>query len=246
MQNITSWKDSLTTNTSVTACDIRDESKYKVAKLADGKVWMQDNLSLGSTMQTYHLTDSDTNLETGTTYDLPQSTTGSAWQDSYVASYINADYKTTVPIDATSTAGNYKIGVYYNYCAAVAGTICTNTTQTQATYDICPKGWRLPIGGTNASDTSNEFSILARAIYGSTGSTSDPTAYANYRAALHLPISGGFRSGSAVNQGSYGDWWSTTASSDTNRYTLSIDTSVIVPANLNGRQIGRSIRCIAR
>lgn len=45
---------------------------YQVAKLADDKCWMLDNLKLGSTTGVINLTSSDTNLTTKTSFTLPQ------------------------------------------------------------------------------------------------------------------------------------------------------------------------------
>lgn len=46
MQDVAFWKDSLSTNQSVQAIDERDGKKYWVTKLADGNVWMTQNLDL--------------------------------------------------------------------------------------------------------------------------------------------------------------------------------------------------------
>ena len=98
---------------------------------------------------------------------------------------------------------------------------------------------RMPTG-----NTSGEYSALASEIYGSTGSTSDATAYANYRSALRLPLSGYFYSGSANYQGSYGYWWSSTRNYNRNMYFLYANTSNIYPASNSNRGNGNSVRCV--
>ena len=46
MQDVAFWKDGLSTNQSVQAIDERDGKKYWVTKLADGNIWMTQNLDL--------------------------------------------------------------------------------------------------------------------------------------------------------------------------------------------------------
>jgi len=247
-----------------TLTDSRDGTTYTVGKLADGKCWMLDNLALDLTNSTIlsNLSSDNTNASTGlpylkgtTTRDPDTDASGqyatagvTNWTSSYSysAPLVNMASKDVIPSDATSTAGGYKVGGYYNYCAASAGSYCygngTNygTSSGNATEDICPAGWRMPAGST-----SGEFSALANAIYGSTSSTNDATAYANYRAALHLPLSGYFRNGSPYDQRSYGYWWSSTRRSDDYMYRLRASTSTIYPALNDDRSDGYSLRCVA-
>lgn len=213
---------------------------------------MQDNLALDLTNSTVlnGMSESNTNASnttlgylkgtsTGTTSDKYATAKVANWTSSYSysAPLVNMGYKNTVPTDATSTAGGYKIGGYYNYCAASAGSYCygngtsQGTSSGNATESICPKGWRLPTG-----NTSGEY----QALY----SNSNYNTYANYRAALHLPLSGYFDNGSPGNQGSNGSFWSSTRSSNNNMYRLYLDTSGISPALSNGRLYGISVRCV--
>ena len=239
--------------------DNRDETEYRIGKLADGKVWLLDNLALDLTDNTIlsNLSSDNTNASTGLPY-LKGTSTGttsdryataavSNWtsSDSYSAPLVNMTNKDVVPTDATSQAGQYKVGGYYNYCAASAGSYCygdgtsQGTSSDNATEDICPKGWRMPTG-----NTSGEYSALANEIYGSTGSTSDATAYANYRSVLRIPLPGYFYNGSAYAQGSGGDWWSSTRGNNSDMHRLSAGTSDIYPADYGGRSYGNSVRCV--
>ena len=271
MQDITSSNRatvlaSLTTNATYQIKDNRDNETYCVSKLADGNLWMLDNLALDLTNSTVlnAMNESNTNASSttlgylknggGTTSDKYAITGVVNWTDSptYASSYsysdplVNMASKDVIPTDATSTAGGYKIGGYYNYCAASAGSYCYGngtsygTSSGNATEDICPAGWRMPTGST-----SGEFSALANAIYGSTSSTSDATAYANYRSALHLPLSGYFRNGSPNVQGSSGSWWSSTRNNNYFMYILDVYTSTIHPASSYNRYYGISLRCMA-
>lgn len=271
MQNITSSNRatvlaSLTTNATYQIKDNRDNETYCVSKLADGNLWMLDNLALDLTNSTVlnAMSESNTNASSttlgylknggGTTSDKYAITGVVNWTDSptYASSrsfsdpLVNMASKDVIPTDATSTAGGYKIGSYYNYCAASAGSYCYGngtsygTSSGNATESICPAGWRMPTG-----NTSGEFSALANAIYGSTSSTSDATAYANYRSALHLPLSGYFNNGSPYGQGSNGLWWSSTRINNNTMYGLYANTPTIYPADSSNRSYGYSLRCVA-
>ena len=69
--------------------------------------------------------------------------------------------------------------------------------------------------------------------------------YANYRSALRLPLSGDFISyGSAYNQGSDGNFWSSTRSSDNYMYTLYLSTSNVFFSYGYDRYAGGSVRCV--
>ena len=246
--------------------DNRDNETYCVGKLADGKLWLLDNLALDLTSPTIlnGMNESNTNASNtilgylknggGTTSDKYAITGVANWTDSpsyassnsYSDPLVNLTNKDVIPTDATSTAGSYKIGGYYNYCAASAGSYCygngtsEGTSSDNATEDICPKGWRMPTG-----NTSGEYSALANAIYGYTGSTSDATAYANYRSALHLPLSGVFDSGSAHNQESNGFFWSSTRYDNSSMYSLILGTSdIYLPIFSYARYLGISVRCV--
>ena len=93
-------------------------------------------------------------------------------------------------------------------------------------------------------NTSGEFSALAQAIYGSTGSTSEVTAYTNYRSALHLPLSGFMFNGMVVNQNSFGYIWSSTRADNLYMQILVSNTSEINPATSGMRSYGSSMRCV--
>ena len=244
-----------------TMTDSRDGTTYHVAKLADGKIWMLDNLALDLTDSTVlnNVAAANTNasatsitaLKSGNrTAGDQYATSGvsSNWTtDSFSDPRINMANKDIIPSNApTNGAGYNKVGGYYNYCAASAGSYCygngssAGTSSGNATEDICPKNWRMPTGGTNG-----EYAALANIIYGSTGNTADATAIADYRNALSLPLSGGFFLGSIEYLGSGGTFWSNSrASSSSDMYYMSVDTSDVSPSQYYQRQLGMSVRCL--
>ena len=234
--------------------DTRDNEVYLIGKLADGKCWMLDNLrlDLGNSTVLNNTTESNTNAST-TTLNYLKNGGGSA-SDRYPIVKINnvpwtsSDqnyYSTPMAIstykDQTTTShgeGSGKIGVYYNYCAASAGNYCFGRGSTSAgspsgnaTEDICPKGWRMPTGGS-----SGEYQALYTAY------SSDGTSFRN---ALSTPRSGNFTNGSASKQGDTGYFWSSTYGSADGMYTLRVyyDSGVDLSEKL-GRHYGFSVRCL--
>ena len=246
-----------------TLTDSRDGTTYTVGKLADGKCWMLDNLALDLTNFTVlsAMNESNTNASnttlgylkgtsTGTTSDQYATAAVSNWTSSYSysAPLVNMTNKDVIPTDATSTAGGYKVGGYYNYCAASAGSYCygngtsAGTSSGNATESICPAGWKMPGGSSTIALTATPPTGEYRNLY-----TNHYTTYAAYRAALHLPLSGYFYRGSPSYQGSNGYFWSSTRFDIDNygMYRLYLSTSDIDPAGYGSRNYGHSVRCMA-
>ncbi len=211
-----------------TLTDKRDGQDYMIGKLADGNVWLLDNLRLGAEPLKEILSTSNTNMSPDVAFTLPTSSTTSRF-NSYTAAQINTAYANTV---ASTTYGNAsgKIGVYYNYCAASAGTICTSSNSSSASYDICPSGWMMPYG--NTANKSYYY------LY-----DGNPT---NFRNALSTPLSGYYYSSSADDQGSNGYFWSSTYGDSYSMYRLGVDSSNVYPQDYSTRDSGFSVRCVAK
>ena len=162
---------SLTTNTAYYLRDSRDNEPYCVGKLADGRIWMLDNLALDLVARKNDLNENNTNASNATlgylrngggTSSNKYAVSGVAeWTQTYPSysdPWINISNRDVVPTDSISTTGGYKVGSYYNYCAASAGCYCygnatsTGTSSGNATEDICPKGWRLPTGNISGTE----------------------------------------------------------------------------------------------
>ena len=228
--------------------DTRDNAVYYIQRLADGKCWMLENLRLGSTSTTA-LTSSNTNITSSVgRYTLPASgtvcfysssctgTDGSTTGTGYTVPAINTASKTTTKT-GYGPGRNY-VGVYYNYCAASAGGICTasNSNSGSADRDICPAGWKMPVGGSSNSAGSYYY------LY-NTGYKANQDAF---RYALSTPLSGYFYNGSARYQGSFGSFWSATRTNTTNMYILSVSSSAEGYANSDYRYYGDSVRCLLK
>ena len=228
--------------------DTRDGQKYTVKKLADGNCWMMDNLAVSDVL----MTDQDTNLATNATFDL---TTGVTYSGSTGWCQENSDACDNVKavyVDNTN-------GGYYNWYTATAGngTYSTSTDGTTIVYDICPKGWHLPVGGNNS--TTNQFARLDIALnpQDSLAGTNrhndtsgiDATALATSFANLTsiFPLVGRI-DGSLVVVGTRGYYQSSTARSDTSSYFLDLQSgnSYVAPRSHSVKYTGLSIRCVAQ
>ena len=225
--------------------DSRDNEVYYIQRLADGKCWMLENLRLGST-STIALTTSNTNSSGN--YTLPASGTvcfattancdssGDSTHTGYTVAAINTVSKTT-----TTTGygpGRNYVGVYYNYCAASAGTICSDSNSSNASYDICPAGWKMPTTSSSNNSAGSYYYLY------NTGYKANHTAF---RYALSTPLSGFIYNDSVRNQDSAGYFWPATRSGNTTMYYLLVNSSNVGPTNTSGsRYDGMSVRCILK
>lgn len=113
--------------------DVRDGNVYTVKKLADGNVWMTENLRLINKT----ISNADSNLLAGETWTIPASSITGFSERNTNNAYLDSTY-----------------GGYYTFYTATAGWGTQSVTSGNAPKDICPKGWRLPTG------YSGEFQTL--------------------------------------------------------------------------------------
>ena len=195
----------------VTLVDTRDNNTYTVSKLADGKCWMTQNLRIIN--KTITPADSDVT----NSYTIPASSINGFSADDTSNAYVDSD------------------GGFYTWYTATAGTgtQSMSSRNSNTSVSICPKGWRLPTGGSNG-----EFSILHHNHYSSSSVLrSNP---------VNLTLSGRIRSSSRNYQGSYSDYWSSTVYSRDKAHSLQLGTSNVNPTNDDDKSNGFSVRCIAR
>ncbi len=255
--------------------DTRDGKSYTVRKFGDGKCWMTSNLKLKLT--TTGLSKDDTDLNQG--YDWDQTTRSGVAKPTDTLTSISAGdgtftgarYKVESYITSSSNAGETG---YYSWNAATAGTGGTNSSDaiaanSQAPSSICPKGWKLPTGGTTGN---TEFYNLFNTIKNSSGvsiyenDTLKTSDYTNWKspAADNLAVAQNATDSSSkviynfkytgyVYNGSLGGdsdiayWWSSTANGVDSAYDLYIRSSYVRPGtDYSYRYVGIAVRCIAR
>jgi uncharacterized protein (TIGR02145 family) len=190
--------DSMKTNIQYEMEDVRDGKTYTVAKLPNGSLWMTRNLDLaGGTT----LTPATSNVASN--YTLPTSS-ATGFDNNTTAFVYNGN-------DANS---------YYSFAATTAG---TNPSSGDASYDICPKGWRLP--------SYNDYTDAANP---------SPDSLAGF---LNNTLSGRYTQSQHEYNNEYGYYWlSTTSSNNYVRRIIASNGGVFSDSDYRYR--GNSIRCM--
>ena len=202
---------------SATLYDKRDDSDYQITNI-NGSYWMTQNLRIthttGQSVGTILAENSNFNSDITFNGDLTSGNT-------YTAKRYHVPNETDL-----STLGltSDEVGVWYNYCAVSAGTVCNSSDTVDATQDICPAGWRLP--------TTEEQSMLIP-----------------YRDDLPLYFTGYFSGGSLTSANSRGYWWGSSANNATTQYSLRYMTSggsTTFTSTTSNKRYGFSARCIKK
>ncbi len=232
LSDITKMQDmtpTICSNTSIgttkTLTDSRDNSTYTVGKLSDGNCWMTQNLRIVN--KTITPADSDV---TGAFTIPASSTSGFSNYDIANAYYSN---------DAS-------YGAYYSWYAVTAGTGAQSMSSGNAASSICPRGWRLPTGGSDG-----EFQILYNKWTPATWTTYNgkngrwlgaPSASGG----AFFPAAGYYDESSPRDIGSNGSYWSSTAYSNNSAFNPYFYSSTITFTDRSPKYLGFSARCIAR
>ena len=277
MQSIATWKDSVLPNEgdSVQAVDERDGKSYWVTKLADGHIWMTQNLDFDiETNTTLNSNTTDLNVaynsstgqyaeyndgyteSNGIIYYTPASSAktinfsgniATGWQNSNTAPY------TANKTDSTET-GHASLGNYYNWTAAIASN--NSSSLTANTYDnvannpknsICPKGWRLPTISGESETLSGSTNEFARLNY-----LYNNNSTSTYIGLINQPIyfiRGGYISSNSSSLGNYsveGLYRSSSLQNASNAYALDFGNGGLSLDYPGSRKGGYSIRCISR
>ena len=190
------------TNNVIALEDIRDGNVYAVAKLADNKCWMIENLRLGNykidgSTPTEAFTTTNTNIGANPVItSLATSNTienaATYWCADTTNECINQSrlnsFNTTAPeanYVGSSAQNNYSMGNYYNWYSATAGygTSEDGAANTDKNYSICPFNWKLPSGGsTNRSNlvATSDFYALGYIVQDDTAPNVANNGYSYY------------------------------------------------------------------
>ena len=162
--------------------DTRDNDVYAVAKLADGKCWMIENLRLAdkdssnndinlSNTNTHNPSLPLTNSDSTTSNHLSPTTdpTTTAWctadssdcdDQSMLATNNTTLFTSNTTSNYSASSNVYSYGNYYNWYSATGGHGKYGSNYGQgyeSPGDICPAGWHLPKGGNKSQESTNEF-----------------------------------------------------------------------------------------
>lgn len=255
MQSMTSDTCSrATVNDQKVLWDNRDNKSYVIRKLADGHCWMVQNLRLGGS-SAITLTPASTNITSNFTLSASSNTFGTS-SNSATANDVNinrmhdngntwlsptvVNSNSTVNTTGTPPSATQYMGNYYNWYTATAGTgtYAMSTNGQNATQSLCPKGWRLPTGGEITTTGNGEILTL----YNTYGDN-----FNNFNTAFAGITSGYWHADRPELQGTRGLWWSSTAYSNIQAYSLHIlNTGEIYQPRSDWKMPGYSIRCLAQ
>ena len=175
---------SLQPGTVTALTDNRDGDTYAVAKLADNKCWMIENLRLDDSAELSNTNTNNpalpiTNTDGTTSNHLSPTTdpTQTAWCTAPNASCYNISMLATnnTTLFANNTSSSYSItgnvygyGNYYNWHSATGGNgkANTNTDNLSVSGSVCPIGWVLPKGGSGDNKADSDYWRLGVAITG--------------------------------------------------------------------------------
>ncbi|MBR2659657.1 hypothetical protein IKD60_02765, partial [Candidatus Saccharibacteria bacterium] len=248
------------TQGSVTALtDSRDSQTYAVAKLADDKCWMIENMRYKPTAgtettsfstsnpgdQQYSLTNIDRTLD-----PRAVSSQGSPYYQWY--SY-GGQYSWLSSINTTTNGSSN----YSNWNTATSSYTTTGTTMAARTAtdavknaNICPAGWRLPRVAYNSyvdanAGSNSDFPYLQNALNSQYTYTSTFASSNNWRKYPNNFVFAGRWSGAyASDRGTRGDYWSSSVYNSSSAYYLYFYSTYVDPANYVSKSLGHSVRCV--
>ena len=247
--------------------DERDNQTYAIAKLADGKCWMIENLRLDNTAELtltntnnplndvtnvtlkHNYTDTDTfntlSATSSDAYDATNTPNGWCTDDSASCNDQSRLRTDNTASRATSPTTNtdvniYGYGNYYNWYSATAGNGTYSKSSGEVPGDLCPTGWRLPYGNSSGNgNTAGGFYYLNYKLNNDSNVT-DSTASNKLRSyPNNFVYSGRVLSGSVDNRGSTGYYWSSTAYSSDSAYSLYFISSFVYPGRAYGDNYGK-------
>ena len=219
-----------------------DANTYAIAKLADGKCWMIENLRNSTnagtdkgTSWTTTVTDRQYNLANVTGSSPSATTSGSTaiqWK-SYGGYY---SWHSAIN---TSTAGSTQ---YYNWNTSSKSYTATGTAQ-----GICPSGWRLPrsYAGSATNNPESDFRYLNYKLNGSYSPVPTASASNNWRKYPNNFVFAGYWLGtSSNNRGTNGYYWSSTVYNSNEAHYLNFSSTAVAPVGYYEKYYGRSVRCM--
>ena len=243
--------------------DNRDNDTYAVAKLADGKCWMIENLRLDNVPElssanthnpslpltnSWYYHNSQTTLTTSNHLSPTVNPKQTYWCYDRNSNCIDQSMLATnnTVLFTNNTASNYNAssdvysyGNYYNWYSATAGHGKYDSnygSSYTALGDICPAGWHLPTG----KNASGEFGVLDIAM-GGTGSNQYTTESSNrWRSYPNNFVYSGFMTNNPAIINSLEDgrndgsfYWSASGWSTVDAFSLQLDGTSLFPGTFS-------------
>lgn len=256
-------KESMTENQQYTLKDSRDEKEYFIAKLADGNIWMTQNLDHNITTEENFYTSENTDIPKSAsplTMDTITYATDDAWSWVYIPQFYDpGDFcwdgilkdnsiggtlnDSTISCETPSINRHYSMGNYYNWIAAAAmndSPSIDNMQGEDVNQSICPAGWRLP---TYSGDKSYQNLVTSLSLTaGGQGNIQNFPVYFVYGGsrAIAIPTLRGV--------GRIGVYWTDIAFKDSSSKMIAFsnqDEGYIYDRSVDMAS-GYSVRCVAR
>ena len=157
----------------------------------------------------------------------------------------------------TDANKHLSVGNYYNWPAAIASDDSSGLTSSTYGSDadpdsinrnpqnsICPKGWRLPTISYkgNVTNSTSEFARV-NGLYNDSITNNDKKLI---ESPLWFVRSGRIVSGGLSDSGDWAYYWSSTAGNNSQTYNLNFMANAVYLANNYRRDLGWSVRCVAR
>lgn len=204
--------------------DTRDNRKYGVKKLADGKCWMTENLRIIAKA----LDSEKSDLPSGVSFSIPTSSING------FSPYYESDYTTGHAYKDEEGDGT----VYYNWYTATAGEGIKDMSTGDTSRSVCPKGWKLPSGGA-----SGDYKNLVDSYTSPFGEL-----YSDFNI---INASGEVDEGTHSRTTTF--FWTSSAYSSTYAYDATFGdrshgetSSSVLPGDTHLKTRGFAVRCIAR
>ena len=272
MQDINSTiAATMTTGQQYQLMDYRDGKNYWIAKLADGNVWMTQNLDLEISDTRTFLTSDDSDVTGTIAFSTSQSNID--YTDGGDFYYANGTTSTdTGSLNPTDTEWHYHAGSFYSWGAATTGVVSGYGEIGDYTIQsICPKGWTLPGFGDEVSspvaglmDITNAYNITDGTNYSITNSQTTAENsngmlvfkadldIANLRnSPIYMAQTGYVNSnGSLILPGSAGRFWTIKSDSQNGATALTIysadSKSLLQKLTNENKNAQYSIRCVLK
>lgn len=258
MQEISTWKNTLSVGQEIQAKDARDDKIYWVAKLADGNIWMTQNLdydlSVAANRNLVPATSDVTttrNLGGYKTTWSEHSLTDIYYLDGGDIYYANGNgaQGTYSTLPANSPDRHYHVGDFYSWYAAVAGQGAQGYAEWEANESICPAGWRLPGASEVLNDEPYSFGNLLKNYGNHSGfdeNISDSDLLVNQPYFVHSGYVWNSWSDDEEDWGSEGDYWTNKTYDSSTAYALILLSNGVTVNDGQAFYCGTSIRCVAR
>ena len=231
--------------------DVRDNKLYRVAKLADGKCWMTQNLDLQKEDLVVASLDSTNTDNPADGFKLPDSQTsgGENWgintaahiydlasdgQDYYYCSEYYP-WSGSCGVYSDERIPKAELGNYYNWFAATAGTSASLASGT-ATGSICPAGWELPTN--DYEDLIEDYGLINTSF----------NVLKIFSAPMNIVRAGHYLTKAVNGVGSTARLWTSISSSLAQAFGTSfyIYETGLYPSYLYNKTYGLSVRCLAQ